>query len=57
MTSTTTRRPRPEIALVDGCACGAPRCTLTGECLEAALADERFGLWTRADRTELRLAS
>lgn len=57
MSSTTTRRPRPEIALVEDCACTGDRCTLTGDCLEAALADERFGIWTRAERSQLRLAS
>ncbi|SDP46935.1 hypothetical protein SAMN05660199_03972 [Klenkia soli] len=59
MTSSTTRRPRPELDVLrddDGCACG-PRCTLSGPCLETALADERFGLWIRESRPVLRLAS
>ncbi len=59
MTSTPTRRPRPELDLVapEGprCACG-PRCTLTGSCLETALTDGRFGIWDRRRRTDLRLA-
>jgi hypothetical protein len=58
MTSTPTRRPRPELDLVaeSDCACG-PRCTLTAACLETALADDRFGIWVRESRPALRLAS
>ena len=60
MSTASTRRPRPELDLVGpdrpSCACG-PRCTLTGACLETALADERFGIWERPRRTRLQLAS
>ena len=58
MSSTSTRRPRPELDLVAerGCGCG-PRCALTGTCLETALADDRFGIWDHPRRTQLRLAS
>jgi hypothetical protein len=60
MTRTAVRTSRPELAGDEGCAC-AERCALTGTCLETLLADDRFGLFARAERparrTVLRLAS
>ncbi|SDG53634.1 hypothetical protein [Klenkia brasiliensis] len=57
MTRTATRTSRPELLALDECACGPARCSLTGPCLEAALADERFGLTPARRRQDLRLAS
>lgn len=57
MTASTAPRPRPEFAIGAGCACGQPRCAMTGPCLDVALADDRYGIWVRDRRRNLRLAS
>ena len=57
MARTTPAPPRPELALVGGCACEGARCSMSGPCLDAALSDERFAVWAPRRRTRLRLAS
>ncbi len=56
MTRTTASRPRNELSRTD-CVCQQPRCAMSGPCLDAALSDDRFGLWARRRRPALRLAS
>ncbi|MCO7220814.1 hypothetical protein [Klenkia sp. PcliD-1-E] len=57
MTRTATRTSRPELLALDECACGPAGCSLTGPCLEAALADERFAVRPVRRRQDLRIAS
>ena len=57
MTRTAVRTTRPELVGDEDCSC-VGRCSLTGDCLEVLLADERFGIVARAERRPvLRLAS
>jgi hypothetical protein len=57
MTRTAVRTARPELVGDEDCSC-VGRCSLTGDCLEVLLADERFGIVARAERRPvLRLAS
>lgn len=57
MSRTTASPVRPELTVHTACTCRQTRCALTGPCLEDALTDGRYGLWTRGPRPRLRLAS